>query len=817
MNLGVLTGVALLCTTAPIALVVVAFAWRSRELPGVRAFLVIIALALWWSVGSAVELLVSNLDSKLVWSNLQFLSITLLPVAFLAMALDYTGRREWITRASLAALCLVPLITNVLLWADHHRHFVRATSWLDASGSYPVVGHKWGSWFWVHAGYSYLLLALTVGLLVMALVSKPQLHRKRLVAILVGVLIAVATGFVETLVPSSSSLDDATPGTFILTALLLAWGLLRVRIFNLVPIARHALVENMKDGVLVLDGIGQVVDLNESARQLIGRVKTLILGRPLADCWEAWRQVAVPYSAGVSQAQLRLDVDGRERHYEVRSSPLARHNQVVAHLIVLSDVTDRVLLEDSLRDQALTDSLTGLPNRALFTAKLGDTIRQARRHEGTLFAVMVLDLDSFKLINDCLGHLAGDVLLQSVATKLRRCVREVDTVARMGGDEFIILLHEISSQRDLLPILGRIRDELRTPVYFRQQEMVAASSVGVVIWDASYEDPEEMVRAADTAMYQAKEDGRDCYRVFDDEMHKAVLRSQKDETDLRVAIKEHAFSLIYQPVLDLKSGTVHSLEGLLRWHHPERGTVFPRDFLAVAENSGLILALGEIALDDAFSHMNHWKSADQPAAQLPVRVNVSPRQLTEPDFVPSVLSRLAAWQIPSERLVLEITENALVRDPPRARQAMKRLRGLGVRLCLDDFGAGRSSIQHLTTFPVQELKIDPLYISGISPGNRALEIVRHIAALAHTLGIEVTAEGVERADQWELLLEAGCDLAQGYYVASPMEVDVLLEFLKDLGRDGYPGPASSASRPGTRSRGVTREPLGERGTADRPA
>ena len=261
---------------------------------------------------------------------------------------------------------------------------------------------------------------------------------------------------------------------------------------------------------------------------------------------------------------------------------------------------------------------------------------------------------------------------------------------------------------------------------------------------------------------------------------------------------------------------MHSLEGLLRWHHPERGTVFPRDFLTVAESSGLILALGEIALDDAFSQMNHWQASNQPAAQLPMRVNVSPRQLTEPDFVPSVLSRLAAWQIPSERLVLEITENALVRDPVKARQAMKRLRGLGVRLCLDDFGAGRSSIQHLAAFPVQELKIDPLCVSSISPGNKDLEIVRHIAALAHTLGLEVTAEGVEHAEQYELLLEAGCDLAQGYYVASPMEVDVLLEFLKDLGREGSPAQASWAPRRETRPRGVDRKTRGDRGTADSP-
>ena len=322
MNLGDLTGVAVLCATAPIALVVLAVAWRSRALPGVRPFMVIVGLALWWSISSSAELFAAGLDSKLVWANLEYVSITLLPVALLAMAVDYTGHREWLTPARLLPLCAVPLATTFFLWTDQHFHLMRTSSVLDTTGSYPVVGHSWGPWFWVHAGYSYLLLSLAAGLLIAALFTRPQLHRNRLSAILVGTLASMVAGLVETFVRSSGSLDDSTPAVLILAVLLLSWGLLRVRIFNLVPIARHALVENMRDGVLVLDSAQQVVDLNESARRLIGRAKARILGRPLADCWDAWQQIAVPYAAGAGQAQLRLGVDGSERHYEVRSSPL---------------------------------------------------------------------------------------------------------------------------------------------------------------------------------------------------------------------------------------------------------------------------------------------------------------------------------------------------------------------------------------------------------------------------------------------------------------------------------------------------------------
>jgi diguanylate cyclase (GGDEF)-like protein/PAS domain S-box-containing protein len=784
MDLGVITGVDLLCMTASISLVVIFLAWRSRHLPGVRVFLAVVGLTVSWGMGYSVELLVADLDSKLVFSNLEFIPIALLPVALLAFALDYTGRNRWLAPIRLAPICVIPVVTNILLWVDQ-GHLMRRTSWLDTIGPYPVVGRTWGPWFWVHAGYSYLLLTVAILILLKAFFSGARPHRKRLFAIILGLLIPIAAATVEAIVPSSSVFDDLTPAVLILAVLLLAWGLLLVRVFNLVPVARHTLVENMRDGLIVVDGAGQVLDLNESARRLIGQPKPQILGRTLATCWESWEQIAAPIASETEHPQLRCEVEGGERHYEVRSSALAPRGQVVAHLLVLSDVTDRVLLEASLRDQALTDGLTGLPNRAIFMSRLGDTIRQSKRNDGSSFAVLVLDLDSFKLVNDSLGHVAGDVLLQSVATKLTRCIRESDTVARMGGDEFILLLHGVSNQQDLLPAIARIRGDLRTPVYFRQQEMTARASMGVVVWDPSYGDAEDVVRAADAAMYQAKENGKDCYRVFDEEMRRAALRSTADETDLRSAIRDNAFSLIYQPVIDFRSGEVHSLEALLRWHHPERGIVFPRDFLTVAENSGLIVALGEICMDEAFSQMNLWQSKHHRAGHLPVRINVSPRQLADPDFVPSVLSRLAAWQVPLDQLILEITEEALVRDPAKARQAMKRLRGLGARLCLDDFGAGQSSLQHLTTFPIQELKVDPRYVSGVEQGSKDLEVVRHITALAHAIGLSVTAEGIERHDQWELLSKAGCELAQGYYIATPMEVDALTGFLEDVGRGGF--------------------------------
>ncbi|MBN1319649.1 MAG: EAL domain-containing protein, partial [Thermoleophilia bacterium] len=333
---------------------------------------------------------------------------------------------------------------------------------------------------------------------------------------------------------------------------------------------------------------------------------------------------------------------------------------------------------------------------------------------------------------------------------------------------------------DLLPIIQRMKEELRMPVYFRQQEMIAGSSIGVVIWNPSYEDPDDLIRAADTAMYQAKETGRGCHCIFDESMHTQILRAVKNEADLRAAIRERSFSMAYQPVVELRTGALISLEALLRWHHPERGTLLPQEFLSIAESSGLIVPVGEIALDEVCSQISRWQAPGHPAADLPVSVNISPRQLLEPDFLKSVLGRLGQWRIPSDSLILEITENALIANPSAAKLMMRKLRGIGLELYLDDFGAGWSSLRHLTTLPVQGFKIDTGFISELSENSADLAVVRSLTTLAHSLGMKVVAEGLERCDQWCLLEETGCDDAQGFYIAAPLEPDALAEFLEDL-------------------------------------
>ncbi len=787
----------LLAAVVPLTVGLAWHAWRNRSLPGALPFAIITGLAAFWALADALELAAVGLEAKLFWADLQYIAIVSIPALSLVMALDYTGRRSWLTQRNLVVLSVVPLISLALVWTNGFHHLMRAEVWLDTAGSYAVVGRTFGTWFWVHSACSYLAALGAAFVLLRGVMSAPPSRRGQPSVLLLGLLVTLAWNMVYIITPDALPRHDFTPVVFGLAGVIVGWGLFRFRLFTLVPVARRTLIDNMKDGLLVLDETDRVVDLNEAARRLIDRPMADILAQPLAKTWEAWPQLAAPYAAGTERAQITMGCNGDQREFEIDITRLNKRDRALGRLLVVHDVTERACLENSLRDQALTDSLTGLPNRILFMARLENAIHRARRQPDALFAVIVLDLDRFKFINDSIGHLAGDVLLGGVAAKLKTCVREADSVARMGGDEFMILLHEITSVRDVLPILERIQEELRAPVLFRRQAMSTTASIGVVIWNESYQDPDDLLRAADTAMYQAKEAGRDRYRIFDEQMHKSVLRTMKDENDLRAAIECRDFSLVYQPIIDLKTGMVSSLEALLRWRHPQRGLVFPDEFMTVAENSGLVIPLGALVLDEVCGQLSRWRMPGHSLAGVPVSFNLSARQLTESDFMSTLLECLDQWRVTPESLIIELTETALIRDPQKSRQVMRELGGIGLTICLDDFGTGSSSLQHLTAFPVQELKIDHAFIAKIVSSQTDFEIVRSITALAHTLGLKVTGEGVEYSEQLRLLESLGCDRGQGYYLGRPMAADEVAEYLEDLPLDARLDEAPDGRRRST--------------------
>jgi diguanylate cyclase (GGDEF)-like protein/PAS domain S-box-containing protein len=439
-----------------------------------------------------------------------------------------------------------------------------------------------------------------------------------------------------------------------------------------------------------------------------------------------------------------------------------------------TDITQRKAAEAQLLHDALHDSLTGLPNRASFMDRLSFVIGQSARHPDHRFAVLFLDLDRFKVVNDSLGHLVGDQLLITIARKLEGCLRQGDTVARLGGDEFALLLDSIRDVTYATRLAERIHRELEPALHLSGHEVFSSASIGIALSTTGYVRPEDMLRDADTAMYRAKALGRARHAVFDQAMHARAVELLRLETDLRRALERSEFRLHYQPVISLAERRVVSFEGLIRWSHPEKGMVAPGDFIGLAEETGLIVPVGAWVLREACRQMTAW--AD-PLRRAPlVSVNLSPRQLAQPGLVAEVRRTLEDTGLEPGRLGVEITESALM-EGGDVRARLLELRGLGARLYLDDFGTGYSSLSYLIRFPIDVLKIDASFVRGIESDPEKVEIVRSILTIGHNLRMQVVAEGVENARQADLLSELGCDYGQGFHWSAAVDAQAVTGLL----------------------------------------
>ncbi len=435
-----------------------------------------------------------------------------------------------------------------------------------------------------------------------------------------------------------------------------------------------------------------------------------------------------------------------------------------------------------LRDTAFTDHLTELPNRRLFLDRLSHRIAQAQRRVGSRFGVLFLDLDDFKLINDSLGHAAGNEVLQRMARRLERCIRAGDTVTRWGGDEFVVLLDEVVDSAGAEVVAHRIADALETPVEVDGHRVQLAASIGIVVGSEHDPDPEGLVGQADTAMYRAKGQGKGRIEIFDRSMHERARTRLALETDLGHALERGEFVLHYQPLVSLADGAVEGLEALVRWRHPKRGLLAPGHFIEVAEDTGLIEQLGTFVLREACQTLAAWRGRFPAAARLTMGINVSPRQLSRGDFVDLVAATCREFALPPARVNLEITETTLVENAQMASRSLQQLRKVGVQLSIDDFGTGYSSLHYLHQFPVQSLKIDRSFVAALGADPRNSAIIRAVVALAQELGIRTVAEGVEYASQMQVVQKLGCDLAQGYLFYRPLppqEVESLVARMGD--------------------------------------
>jgi diguanylate cyclase (GGDEF)-like protein/PAS domain S-box-containing protein len=489
-----------------------------------------------------------------------------------------------------------------------------------------------------------------------------------------------------------------------------------------------------------------------------------------------------------------LHKDGRYRFMLCRGLSMREPDgRAVRMAGSLTDITERKLSEQQLLHDAFHDALTGLPNRALYLDRLDRSLARATRNPEHRVAVLFLDLDRFKLINDSLGHLMGDRLLAETARRLERCLRPEDTVARLGGDEFALLLEGITVAGDAVHIAERIQQQLKKPVTLGGHEVFASGAIGIALSAPGGGKAEDLVRDADTAMFRSKALGSGQPVVFDARMHVDVLARLKIETSLRRAIDREELSLHFQPIVDLATGRLAELEALARWREEVGGS--PAEFIPVAEETGLIVPLGHWVLAQACRRMADWHRRFPAREDLSVSVNLSSKQFAQPDLIDRIDQILAESGLPGERLTIEITESVLMENSVSAATMLDELRARGIKLCIDDFGTGYSSLSYLHSFPLDRLKLDHTFVSRIAVNPRNLEIVRAVVHLAHNLGMQVIAEGVEDAEQLDRLAELGCDYGQGFLFCRPAAAEDLEEILAGEGTLLAPAlPSGSLAR-----------------------
>jgi diguanylate cyclase (GGDEF)-like protein len=440
-------------------------------------------------------------------------------------------------------------------------------------------------------------------------------------------------------------------------------------------------------------------------------------------------------------------------------------------------------LEGQLKHQAFHDSLTGLANRALFTDRVEHALTH-RRNGST--AVLFIDIDDFKTINDSLGHQAGDVLLVSAAERVKTCLRPADTPARLGGDEFAILLEEMTQPEDALRIADRIIDSMRAPFILQGKEIFVHASIGIAVNEDGRGEASELLRNADVAMYRAKSLGKGRYEMFQPDMHEAALARLRLKGELQRAVDQGEFSVLYQPLVDVESGTIVGAEALVRWMHPQHGLVSPDRFIALAEETGLILPMGRWVLERACHQARAWQLQSEDARDLVINVNLSARQLQDPNLVDEVATVLRSTGLPPQSLTLEITESVLMSDAEAAITQLQALKKLGVQLALDDFGTGYSSLSYLRQFPIDILKVAKPFVDSLMKGVEDAALAHAIVKIGDTLGLETIAEGVELREQWTHLKRLGCDIAQGFYFSPPVDADGFLRSLAERGTKTNP-------------------------------
>lgn len=537
----------------------------------------------------------------------------------------------------------------------------------------------------------------------------------------------------------------------------------------------RVVTENMSDLVCLHHPDGRYLYVTPSSEVLLGYRPDALIGQNLYEfvhpqdrdrIREESHPIALQGEPRPIIYRMRRST-GEYLWLETVTQPIFDGDGKVLHLQTTSrDVSERVRAKEQLKYDALHDGLTGLPNRNLLMERLDLVLKRAKRHADVQFAVLFLDLDNFKVINDSLGHSVGDALLMAVANQLKIFIRETDVAARLGGDEFVLLIEDIDGLTEAIAIAKRILEALKVPFLINEREVFTSASIGILPWDEGHRTAEDLLRDADLAMYRAKQNGREQYAIFNPNMHLQAMQRLHLENELRRGLENREFVLYYQPIISLSTGRLKGFEALIRWQHPERGLILPGDFIPIAEETRLIMPIGQWILQTACAQMAVWQ-AQFPAQMLWISVNLSAQQL-QPKLLEHLDEALGQSNVPGDRLVLEITESMLVQNLEATDSLLKQIKNREVHLSIDDFGTGYSSLSYLHRLPADALKIDRTFVSPSASDARNQAIAESIVALSNLLELKAIAEGIETLEQLEWLQSLDCELGQGNYFSSPV-------------------------------------------------
>ncbi len=547
------------------------------------------------------------------------------------------------------------------------------------------------------------------------------------------------------------------------------------------------LFENSPHAIMIVEPDGKVVAVNKGFEKIFGYAveeiigqysKNLIVPEDLVAEDETYHQ-NILCGKIICKETFRLRKNGELIPVTFLGYSAFVKDKVEGVFILYEDISERKKFEAQILHQSFHDALTGVPNRALLKERLNRSLERSKRRKEYQFAVLMIDIDNFKSVNDSIGHLAGDKLLIQYADQIKQCIRSTDTIARMGGDEFAVLLEEFNSPREVFKIARRISNIGKSSFFIERNEIKISASIGMVIETKSYDIAENILRDADIAMYRVKETGKSSFRVFKKKMHMMTLESIKMQNDLRHAISRDEFILYYQPIISVARNELTGFEALLRWQHPVRGMLAPNLFIPLAEETDLILPIGRIVIREACRQLKKWHDTIPGAERLTMNVNISTKQFMDGELTNFIVQTLEENKLVPERLKLEITESLIVKNAKHMISKLSILKKHGVNVVLDDFGTGYSSLSYIKNFQIDSIKIDRSFINDIDRDGSSVEIVKTILTLCRNLGLGVVAEGVERKTQFKILKELNCEKIQGFYFSKPVDKNKAAALIKD--------------------------------------